>query len=61
MLILNIGCIDSEIVENLDLVKKYDCLRKVKNGVFCLCMIWKLCDSGQTTGKQRASEMIQNK
>ena len=40
--------------------QKYDCLRKVKKGVFCLCMNWKLCDSGQTTGKQRVSKILRN-
>ena len=58
---LNIGYIDSEIVENSESGQKNDRLRKVKNGVFCLCVNWKICDSDQTTSKQRALEMIQNK
>ena len=41
--------------------QKYDCLRKVKKVVFCLCMNWKLCDSDQTTGKQRVSKILRNK
>ena len=61
MLILKLDALIQKFLKTLDLIKKSDCLRKVKKGVFCLCMIWKVCDSGQTTGKQRASEMIQNK
>ena len=50
----------TKLLKSLDLVKKYDCLRKMKNVVVCLCMIWELCDSDQTTSKQRASKMVQN-
>ena len=57
---LNIGCIDSEIVENSGSDQKSDCLRKMKRWVLCLCMILKLCDSNPTTGKQRALEINQN-
>ena len=61
MFILKLDALIQKLLKTLDLGLKYDCLRKVKNGVFSLCMIWKLCDSDQTTGKQRASEMFQNK
>ena len=53
MFILILDALIKKLLKSLELVKKYDCLRKVKNGVFWLCMIWKLCDSDQTTGKQR--------
>ena len=45
MRILILDALILKLLKFLDLVKKYDCLRKVKNRVFCLCMIWKLCDS----------------
>ena len=61
MFILLFDALIKKLLKSLELVKKYDCLRKVKNGVFWLCMIWKLCDSNQTSSKQRALEMIQNK
>ena len=43
----SIGCIDSESIENSGSDQKNDCLRKVKKGVFCLCINWKLCDYNQ--------------
>ena len=55
MFILILDALIKKLLKSLELVKKYDCLRKVKNGVFCLCTNWKLCDSDQTTGKQRDS------
>ena len=61
MFILILDALIKKLLKSLELVKKYDCLRKVKKGVFCLCMIWKKYDSDQTTSKQRVSEMIQNK
>ena len=55
MLILVLDALIQKVLKTLDLIQKNDCLRKVKKDVFCLCINWKLCDSDQTTGKQRDS------
>ena len=53
MLILVLDALIQKVLKTLDLIQKNDCLRKVKKDVFCLCINWKLCDSNQTTSKQR--------
>ena len=60
MCILKLDALIQKFLKTLDLVKKYDCIRKLKSGVFSLCMIWELCASDQTSSKQRASQMVQN-
>ena len=55
MLILVLDALIQKVLKTPDLIKKNDCLRKVKKGVFCLCINWKLCDFDQTIGKQRDS------